>query len=207
MSRSLPHTPRFRHRALGAALLLFAFPPAAALAQNGTPPERPTEAGAIEEVAVLDTNHGRMVIRFFPEDAPKTVAQIQKLIRDGFYDGKAFYRVVEGHVIQTGDKDGDGAPNVPLEAGRPHVTGAVGLARGNDPSSGTTEIYICHAPRPHLDGNYAVFGQVVEGLDVLDAIGKVPVNERFVEGGVAFHEPKEAVLIEKAVIEERRIDP
>ncbi|MDA8021120.1 MAG: peptidylprolyl isomerase [Thermoanaerobaculia bacterium] len=173
----------------------------------------PTITGAqttteTETVAVLKTNHGEMVFRFFAEDAPKTVAQIQRLIREGWYDGKRFYRVVSGHVIQAGDLEGANASTVPGEFGaHPHVRGAVGLARDSDPDSGTTEIYICHAPRPHLDGNYAVFGLLVDGFDVLDSIAATEVEEKWIgdEGKVAFHEPKTPVIIESAKLEERPV--
>jgi cyclophilin family peptidyl-prolyl cis-trans isomerase len=93
---------------------------------------------------------------------------------------------------------------VSLEAGgHPHVEGAVGLARDEDPDSGSTEIYLCLAPRPHLDGRYAVFGQLDDGYDVLRAIGAVEVTEQWVgdDNQVAFHEPKQPVLIERAWIE------
>ena len=83
------------------------------------------------------------------------------------------------------------------------MPGALGLAHASEPNSGSTEIYVCLAPRPHLDGRFAVFGQIVEGMDVLEKIGSVPVNEKFVEGGVAFHEPKEPVVIRKARLETR----
>ncbi len=92
---------------------------------------------------------------------------------------------------------------MPLEAGgHPHVEGAVGLARDDDPDSGSTEIYLCLAPRPHLDGRYAVFGQLDDGFDVLRAIGAVEVTEQWVgdDNQVAFHEPKQPVLIERAWI-------
>jgi cyclophilin family peptidyl-prolyl cis-trans isomerase len=167
-------------------------------------------ASTTETVAVFHTNHGDLVFRFFPAKAPQTVAQIQNLIRAGWYDGKEFYRVVSGHVIQAGDVDGESAPKVAGEFGAyPHVRGAVGLARDADPDSGTTEIYICHAPRPHLDGKYAVFGLLVEGFDVLDAIAATPVKEEWVgdEGKVAFHRPLEPVVIVSARLAERKPAP
>ena len=95
-------------------------------------------------------------------------------------------------------------PKVKGEFGaHPHVTGAVGLARDEDPDSGSTEIYLCLAPRPHLDGRYAVFGQLDDGFEVLRAIGAVEVEEKWVgdDGQVAFHQPRTPVLIERAWIE------
>ena len=156
-----------------------------------------------EEVCVLETSMGSMVFRFFEEEAPLTVKSFKALVREGFYDGKRFYRVVAGHVIQAGDGEGTERPTVKGEFGaHAHVTGAVGLARDEDPDSGSTEFYICHAPRPHLDGRYAVFGLLVEGFDVLEAIGNVEVEEVWL-GEVAFHKPKTPVLIEKARLEIR----
>ena len=172
----------------------------------------PSSPGAEEEVCVLKTSLGTMAFRFFAEDAPQTTASIKKLVREGFYDGKPFYRVVKGHVIQTGDGGENNKPKVKGEFGTKHlhVPGAVGLARDTDPDSGNTEIYICLAPRPHLDGKYALFGQLIEGHDVLEKIGNVEVEEKYEESGgnrIAFHKPKTPVLIEKAWIEKRVLPP
>ena len=163
------------------------------------------ESPKTEEVCVLETSLGTMVFRFFEEKAPLTARNFKELVREGFYDGLPFYRVVDGHVIQAGDGGESGRPTVKGEFGaHPHETGAVGLARSRDPDSGSTEFYICHAPRPHLDGNYAVFGKLIEGYEVLDAIGKVEVVEQW-EGEVAFHKPKEPVVIERATLETRAV--
>jgi cyclophilin family peptidyl-prolyl cis-trans isomerase len=160
-----------------------------------------------QSVCVLQTNMGTMVFKFFEADAPQTVGQFQKLVRDGFYNGKDFYRVVKGHVIQAG---GGGAPKLPPEFNKhPHLVGTVGLGRDEDVNSGDSEFYICVAPRPHLDGRYTVFGQVVEGLDVLEKISDVEVEEKW-EGPdkkLAMHQPKKPVVIEKAWIEERDLSP
>ncbi len=161
------------------------------------------DEAATEEVAVIETNLGTMAFRFFDTEAPLTSANFRKLVGEGFYDGLKFYRVVKGHVIQAGDGGENDHPTVKGEFGaHPHVTGAVGLARDADPDSGSTEIYICHAPRPHLDGRYAIFGLLVEGFDVLEAIGNVAVKERW-DGEVAFHEPLEPVVIERAYLARR----
>ncbi|RMH17191.1 MAG: peptidylprolyl isomerase [Acidobacteria bacterium] len=185
--------------ALAAALVLLAMPLAAG--------EAPAAEPATEEVCVLDTTLGTMVFRFFDDKAPRTTAQIKRLVKEGFYDGKPFYRVVAGHVIQAGDGGANDQPTVPGEFGAyPHVVGAVGLARDADPDSGSTEIYICLAPRHYLDGSYAVFGLLIEGFDVLERIGQVEVEERF-EGRVAFHKPKVPVIIERAYLERRPLPP
>jgi cyclophilin family peptidyl-prolyl cis-trans isomerase len=146
---------------------------------------------------------GTMVFRFFDDDAPRTTENFKRLVRQGFYDGKPFNRVVAGHVIQSGDGGENDFPTVVGEFGAyPHVVGAVGLARDEDPDSGSTEIYICHAPRPHLDGRYAVFGLLIDGFDVLDRIGNVEVDEQW-EGEVAFHRPQDPVTIKRAYLELR----
>jgi len=168
------------------------------------------ELMAGEEVCVLETSMGTMVFRFFEGDAPETVANFKRLVREGFYDGLPFYRVVAGHVIQAGDGGENDKPLVKGEFGAyPHVTGAVGLARDSDPDSGSTEIYICHAPRPHLDGRYAVFGLLIDGFDVLEAIGQVDVIEDWVgdEKNIAFHKPTEEVVIVRATLERRNLEP
>ncbi len=166
------------------------------------PPSVEPAAGG-EEVCVLETSMGTMVFRLFDRAAPRTVANFKRLVREGFYDGLPFYRVVQGHVIQAGDGGESDRPKVEGEFGaHPHVTGALGLARDVDPDSGSTEIYVCHAPRPHLDGRYAVFGLLTSGFEVLEAIGNVAVEERW-EGEVAFHRPKTPVTIERAKIERR----
>ena len=156
--------------------------------------------GAKNEVAVLKTSLGTMTFELFAGDAPKTVAQFKSLARQGFYDGKDFYRVVRGHVIQAGD---GGAPPLPPEFNtRPHLFGTLGLGRIGDEWSGDSEIYVCVAPRPHLDGRYTVFGELVEGQDVLERIAAVPVKEIW-EGKMAMHKPLTPVVILKASIRER----
>ena len=158
---------------------------------------------ARDEHAVLETTAGTMVFRLFEEEAPLTTANFKRLVKAGFYDGKPFYRVVAGHVIQAGDGGENDEPTVAGEFGAyPHVVGALGLARDSDPDSGSTEIYVCHAPRPHLDGRYAVFGLLVEGFEVLEAIATAEVEEQWL-GEVAFHKPIEQVVIERARLERR----
>jgi cyclophilin family peptidyl-prolyl cis-trans isomerase len=166
-------------------------------------PSTPPAPPKTHEVCVLKTNLGTMVFQFYDQDAPLTTAHIKKLVRDGFYDGKTFYRVVKGHVIQAGDLEGTAGPKVKAEFNsHPFVAGTVGLARDKDPDSGSTEIFICHVPRPHLDGQYTAFGELIEGQDVLEKIANTEVVEHY-EGTVAFHRPKQPVVIEKATIEMR----
>jgi cyclophilin family peptidyl-prolyl cis-trans isomerase/predicted neuraminidase len=169
--------------------------PAALQARYGHEAERPARV-----VCVMETSLGTMAFELFEADAPKTVAQFKALVDKGFYDGKDFYRVVRGHVIQAGG--GDAAPLPPEFNTRPHLVGMLGLGRTGDEWSGDSEIYICVAPRPHLDGRYTVFGRIVEGFDVLERIAAVPVEEKW-EGPdkkMAMHKPLEPVIIRRASI-------
>ena len=178
---------RIRHVVLDPA----SFPP---------PPMSTPASGEGREVCVMETNLGTMAFELFEADAPKTVAQFKALVKKGFYDGKDFYRVVRGHVIQAGG--GDAPPLPPEFNARPHLVGTLGLGRVGDEWSGDSEIYICVAPRPHLDGRYAVFGQLTEGLDVLERIAAVPVEERWEgpDNKMAMHKPLDPVIIRRALI-------
>ena len=156
------------------------------------------------EVCAIKTNYGDMQFRFFENAAPLTVDKFKNLVKEGFYDNLTFYRVVKDHVIQAGTNIDNDIPTVEAEFNQyPHVTGTVGLARSANPNSGSTEFYICLVPRPHLDGKYTVFGQLMEGYDILEKIGNTEIVEQFVgeEQNIAFHTPKEPVIIEKATIE------
>jgi len=169
-------------------------------------PGLPAQANK-QKVCLMQTNLGTMLFKFFEADAPRTCKQFQKLVTDGFYNGKDFYRVVKGHVIQAGGGD---APKLPPEFNKNlHQVGTLGLGRTGDADSGDSEIYVCVAPRPHLDGKYTVFGQLVEGYDTLEKISRVEVDEKWAgaDKKLALHKPKKPVVIEKAWIEQRDIAP
>lgn len=156
------------------------------------------------EVCLIKTNYGDMQFRFFEDAAPLTTAKFKNLVNAGFYDSLTFYRVVKDHVIQAGTNIDNDIPTVQAEFNQyPHITGTVGLARSADPNSGSTEFYICLVPRPHLDGKYTVFGQLMEGYDVLAKIGNTEIVEQYVgdDNKIAFHTPKEPVIILEATIE------
>ena len=139
-----------------------------------------------EEVAVISTDLGRIVIRFFPDSAPKHVANFKELARARFYDGTTFHRVVRGFVIQGGDplsKDedpgndgtGDGPRRLPAEFNpRPHVRGALSMARSADPNSASCQFFIVLKDAPNLNGQYSLFGEVIEGMDAVDRIAAQP---------------------------------
>ncbi|AEW06027.1 Peptidylprolyl isomerase [Sulfobacillus acidophilus DSM 10332] len=126
--------------------------------------------------AIIETDKGRMVLDLFPGEAPGTVANFAQLARSGFYNGLTFHRVIPNFVIQGGCPrgDGTGGPGYTIKCeteGNPHqhIRGALSMAhRGKD--TGGSQFFICHSPQPHLDGVHTVFGQLVEGFDVLDAI-------------------------------------
>lgn len=125
--------------------------------------------------ATIKTEVGDMKIELYPQDAPETVNSFVFLARDGFYDGVTFHRVIPGFVAQGGDPTGTGRGGpgytIPDEFNeRQFLDGTVGMAKTAAPNSGGSQFYICFAPQPNLDGSYTVFGQIVDGRDVLDKI-------------------------------------
>jgi cyclophilin family peptidyl-prolyl cis-trans isomerase len=123
----------------------------------------------------ITTAKGDIVFTFFPEDAPQHSAAFIKLARAGFYDGLTFHRVEPGFVIQGGDPSGNGTggPGYQLDAefnANPHIAGTVAMARSSSPNSAGSQFYICLGDAPFLNRNYTVFGHVVEGQSVVDAI-------------------------------------
>jgi peptidylprolyl isomerase/peptidyl-prolyl cis-trans isomerase B (cyclophilin B) len=128
-----------------------------------------------DEFAVVTMmDGGEFRIRFFSEDAPNTVKNFIMLARAGFYDSLTFHRVIKNppFVVQGGDPKGDGTggPGYTIDAefnDRPHKEGTVAMARSNDPNSAGSQFYICLASQPHLDGKYTVFGEVIEGMNVV----------------------------------------
>lgn len=125
--------------------------------------------------ARISTDKGDLVFAFYPDDAPQHCAAFIKLGEAGFYDGLTFHRVDPGFVIQGGDPSGNGTggPGYKLQAEfneRPHVRGAVAMARAGHPDSAGSQFYICLDDARFLDREYTVFGQLIDGFDVLDAI-------------------------------------
>lgn len=131
--------------------------------------------GLSQESIVIKTVHGNITFKFYPQKAPNTVTRIIKLVNDGFYDGLKFHRVVPNFVIQAGDPTatGSGGSGKKLKAefnDAQHIKGTVAMARTNDLDSADSQFYIALNTLPHLDGKYTVFGQVVEGLDVINKV-------------------------------------
>jgi peptidyl-prolyl cis-trans isomerase B (cyclophilin B) len=148
-----------------------------------------TKPVATNEVAVMKTTAGEMVIEFWPDVAPKTVENFKKLAREGFYDGQAFHRIIKGFMIQGGDpltKDaknegrfGTGGPGYQIKAefnDRSHQKGVLSMARSADPDSAGSQFFICHGDASFLDRKYTAFGKVIKGDDVLDKIATTPVG-------------------------------
>lgn len=142
------------------------------------------------EVAVIKTTEGEMVVKFWPEVAPKTVENFKKLARDGFYDGTAFHRIVKGFMIQGGDPlsksddpmVGTGGPGYKIKAEfneKSHVRGVLSMARSQHPDSAGSQFFICLGDAKFLDRQYTGFGEVIKGDDVLGKIGDTPTTRGY----------------------------
>src|SRR5213082_1102219 len=162
------------------------------------------------EVAVIKTNEGEMVVQFWTDAAPSTIENFKKLARSGFYDGTIFHRIVKGFMIQGGDpnsKDpakensfGQGGPGYKIKAefnNHSHDRGVISMARGPDPDSAGSQFFICLAPVRRLDHQYTTFGKLIKGEDVLDKIGDTPV-ERNAQGEMS--KPTKRIVIESVKI-------
>ena len=144
---------------------------------------------ADNEVAVIKTTEGDMVLEFWPDVAPGHVENFKKLAKQGFYDGTCFHRVIKGFMIQGGDpntKDpkkesswGMGGPDYRIKAefnDRHHDRGVLSMARSNDPNSAGSQFFICHGDARFLDKQYTAFGKLIKGDDVLEKIATTPTR-------------------------------
>ena len=138
-------------------------------------------------VVIEMENGGKIELELYPEVAPKTVANFTKLVSEGFYDGLIFHRVIPGFMIQGGDPQGTGmggAKNKIVGEFKAngfnntlkHTRGVISMARAYDPNSASSQFFIMHADAPHLDGQYAAFGKVVSGIEVVDEIASIPTD-------------------------------
>ena len=161
------------------------------------------------EVAVIKTSEGDMVVQFWNDAAPKTVENFKNLAKSGFYDGTIFHRIVRGFMIQGGDplsKDpaneasyGTGDPGYKIKAefnDHSHERGVLSMARSNDPDSAGSQFFICLAPVPRLDHQYTTFGKLIKGDEVLQKLGDTPVTMSHGE----MSKPTSRVTIEKIEI-------
>jgi peptidyl-prolyl cis-trans isomerase B (cyclophilin B) len=160
----------------------------AVFAAEGDKPET-TPMNSSNEVAVIKTSEGEMVVQFWTDAAPNTIENFKKLARQGFYDGTTFHRIVKGFMIQGGDpnsKDpakensyGQGGPGYNIKAefnDHSHERSVISMARGPDPDSAGSQFFICLAPVHRLDHQYTTFGKLIKGEDVLEKIGDTPVT-------------------------------
>jgi peptidylprolyl isomerase len=131
-----------------------------------------------ENTLIIELESGPVTIELRPDLAPKHVAQIKELAREGFYDGVVFHRVIPGFMAQGGDPTGTGTggskkPNLPAEFSKePHTRGACSMARTNNPNSANSQFFICFDDATFLDGQYTVWGRVTEGMEHVDALPK-----------------------------------
>jgi len=144
--------------------------------------------------ATLHTNHGAIRIELFPDDAPQTVGNFQRLARDGFYDGVIFHRIIPDFMIQGGDPTGTGSggPGYSFEDefnDHPVERGALAMANAGPNTNGSQFFIVTADACPWLDGKHTVFGQVTNGMDVVDAISAVATD--------AADRPHESVVIER----------
>ncbi len=149
-----------------------------------------TEEEKMENTKVLITmdNGDTMTVELYPEYAPATVANFVKLVKEGFYDGLTFHRVISGFMIQGGDPLGNGmggssekikgefAANGFAQNTLKHTRGVISMARSQMPDSASSQFFIMHEDAPYLDGQYAAFGKVIDGIDTVDRIAAVPTN-------------------------------
>ena len=157
------------------------------------------------KVKISVRGFGDMIAELYPEKAPKTVENFLKLVNEGFYSGTIYHRVIRGFMIQGGgytemfeDKDADAIVGEFRANGFPqndikHERGVLSMARTSDPNSASSQLFIMHQQSPHLDGQYAAFGKVIEGLEVIDKIASVKTGNR---GWYMQDVPTEAVVID-----------
>lgn len=152
-----------------------------------TGPELDALSSNPNRLVLIETKLGKIKVQLFDKVAPKHVANFTKLVSEGFYNGITFHRIIPGFMVQAGDpnskdddltNDGFGDPSltkIPAEFSKlKHERGILSAARTNDPNSASSQFFLMHKYSPHLDGQYSIFGQVIEGMDVVDKIVALP---------------------------------
>jgi peptidylprolyl isomerase len=145
---------------------------------------RGAEARDLDNTLIIELATGKVTVELRPDLAPEHVARIKELAGEGFYDGIVFHRVIPGFMAQTGDPTGTGRggsdkPNLKAEFSKaPFERGTLGMARSQSPNSANSQFFICFDRADWLDGQYTVFGKVVDGMDLVDRIakGEPPAN-------------------------------
>ena len=168
---------------------------------NGDTPEG-------NSIAVIDTSMGTIKVELYEDKVPNTCENFIKLANDGFYDGLVFHRVIDDFMIQGGGFTADGTPNespygaIDLEINPEvrHVDGAIAMARTSDPNSATSQFYICDGAQSFLDDNYAAFGIVIDGMDVLRDIAALDPEHTTTKYGMQ-NWPVDDVTINSITIE------
>jgi peptidylprolyl isomerase len=130
-----------------------------------------------ENTLIIQTSKGEVVVAMRPDLAPGHVARIKELVREGFYDGVKFHRVIDGFMAQTGDPKGNGTGGSGRKlkaefSAEKHGRGTVSMARAQDPNSGDSQFFICFGDAPWLNNQYTVWGKVIDGMENIDAIAK-----------------------------------
>ncbi len=134
-------------------------------------------AKAKDNIILMELKDGIVKIKMFPKTAPNHVNRVKELVNEGFYDGLNFHRVIENFMAQTGDPLGTGmggsGKNLNAEfSKKKHLRGTVSMARAQDPNSADSQFFICFTDAPWLNGKYTIWGQVIEGMEFVDAIKK-----------------------------------
>ncbi|MBR1831650.1 MAG: peptidylprolyl isomerase [Ruminiclostridium sp.] len=157
-------------------------------------------------MVIIELENGKQIkLELYPEIAPETVANFEKLVNKGFYNGLTFHRVIYGFMIQGGCPHGNGTGNSGehikgefaangFENDLKHTRGVISMARAADPNSASCQFFIMHKDAPHLDGSYAAFGKVIEGMDAVDEIAETETDYS--------DKPKTPVIMKKVWIED-----
>ena len=157
-------------------------------------------------MVIIELENGKQIkLELYPEIAPETVANFEKLVNKGFYNGLTFHRVIYGFMIQGGCPHGNGTGNSGehvrgefaangFENNLKHTRGVISMARAADPNSASCQFFIMHKDAPHLDGSYAAFGKVIEGMDAVDEIAETETDYS--------DKPKTPVIMKKVWIED-----
>jgi len=161
-------------------------------------------------IAVISTSKGTIKVELYKDEMPITTANFIRLANEGFYDGLVFHRVIDDFMIQGGGFYPNGSQKISpygpikLETNPKvrHVDGAISMARTNDPDSATSQFFICDGEQPHLDGKYAAFGRVIEGMDVVRSIASLYPDHVTTKYGFYENWPVDDVLINSIRIEE-----
>ena len=157
-------------------------------------------------MVIIELENGKQIkLELYPEIAPETVANFEKLVNKGFYDGLTFHRVIYGFMIQGGCPHGNGTGNSGehirgefaangFKNDLKHTRGVISMARAADPNSASCQFFIMHKDAPHLDGSYAAFGKVIEGMDAVDEIAETETDYS--------DKPRTPVIMKKVWIED-----